>query len=76
MVAPGATRTVKVVVTVGSRAPAGSEVSRLVTISSASDPLVKDVVRYIVQTALTDRSSAVTRGPSPSLSPNVGEWRS
>ena len=49
VVAPGATRTVKVVVTVGSRAPAGSEVSRLVTISSASDPLVKDVVRYVVR---------------------------
>ena len=49
VLAPGAIRTVKVVVTVGSRAPAGSEVSRLVTITSASDPLVKDVVRYIVQ---------------------------
>ena len=49
MLAPGAIRTVKVVVTVGSRAPAGSEVSRLVTITSASDPLVKDVVRFIVQ---------------------------
>jgi bacillolysin len=49
VVTPGATRTVKVVVTVGSRAPAGSEVTRLVTISSASDPLVKDVVRFIVR---------------------------
>ncbi|MET1050242.1 MAG: hypothetical protein ABWZ55_11475, partial [Acidimicrobiales bacterium] len=49
VLAPGAIRTVKVVVTVGSRAPAGSEVSRLVTISSASDPTVKDVVRFIVQ---------------------------
>jgi hypothetical protein len=47
--APGASRTIKVVVTVGSAAPAGSQVDRQVTISSVNDPTKVDVVRFIVK---------------------------
>jgi hypothetical protein len=46
---PGATRTIKVVVTVGARAPVGSRVDRLVTVTSANDSSRKDVVRFIVR---------------------------
>ena len=49
VLAPGAIRTIKVVVTVGLRAPANSRVDRLVTTSSTSDPTRKDVVRFIVR---------------------------
>ena len=49
VLAPGAVRTIKVIVTVGARAAVGSHADRLVTISSASDPLVKDVVRFVVR---------------------------
>jgi hypothetical protein len=47
--APGAVRTIKVVVTVGAHAPAGGQVNRLVTISSKNDPSRKDVVRFVVK---------------------------
>jgi hypothetical protein len=49
VLAPGAIRTIKVVVTIGTRAPTGSQVDRLVTVGSVSDPSVKDVVRFIVR---------------------------
>ncbi len=48
---PGATRTIKVIVTVGPNAPAGGQVDRLVTSTSTSDPKRKDVVRFIVRRA-------------------------
>jgi hypothetical protein len=47
--APGAVRTIKVVVTVGPRAPVNSQIDRLVTISSTESPTRKDVVRFIVK---------------------------
>jgi len=47
--AVGAVRTIKVVVTVGLHAPVGSQVDRLVTITSTSDPTRKDVVRFVVK---------------------------
>lgn len=42
-------RTIKVVVTVGNRAPVGSRVDRLVTVTSTNDPSRQDVVRFIVR---------------------------
>lgn len=49
VLAPGAVHTVKVVVTVGSRAAPGSQVDRMVTVTSTSDPQRSDVVRFIVR---------------------------
>jgi hypothetical protein len=46
---PGEIRTIKVIVTVGEQAPADSQVQRLVTTTSTSDPLRVDVVRIIVK---------------------------
>jgi Zn-dependent metalloprotease len=51
VMAPGAVRTIKVVVTVGRGAPRRSQVDRLVTTTSTSDPTRKDVVRFIVRRA-------------------------
>ncbi len=46
---PGEIRTIKVLVTVGAQAPVGSQVSRLVTTTSISEPLEVDVVRLVVK---------------------------
>jgi hypothetical protein len=49
VLAPGLTRTVKVVVTARPTAPLGGQVDRRVTISSVNDPTKVDVVRFIVK---------------------------
>ncbi len=49
VLAPGVARSIKVVVTVSSVAPAGGQVDRLVTATSSSDSKQKDVVRFIVK---------------------------
>ena len=49
VLAPGAFRTIKVVVTVGARAPGGSRIERAITTTSTSDPLRVDVVKFIVR---------------------------
>ena len=49
VLAPGAFRTIKVVVTVGARAPGGSRIERAITTTSTRDPLRVDVVKFIVR---------------------------
>jgi hypothetical protein len=51
VLAPGATRTIRVVITVGAGAARGSRADRTVTSTSTSDPIRRDVVRVIVRRA-------------------------
>jgi len=53
LLAPGGARNLRVVVTVGARAPAGASVTRLVTARSANDQAVVDGVKVTVRRAAT-----------------------
>ena len=71
VVAPGATRTVKVVVTVGSARPGGQRGQPPGHDQLGQRSAGEGRRALHRQTALSDRSSVVTRDPSPSLSPYV-----
>jgi bacillolysin len=51
VLAPGAMRTIKILVTVATTAPRHAAVSRTLTAASASDPTKKDVVKMVVSRA-------------------------